>query len=69
MKIEKNSMYSLTVFSYIDFFCNTLLYFGNLKKKKKKKLYEQFMNKLLVTFYTFGTNICFERGWMGGGGI
>jgi len=27
-----------------------------------KNLYEQFMNKLLVTFYTFGTNILlFER--------
>jgi len=54
-------MYSLLQYFRIaiSFTILFLLYFGNLKEKKK---YKQFMNKLLVTFYTFGTNICFLRG-------
>jgi len=60
MKIEI-TMYSLLQHFRIaiSFTILFLQYFGKLKEKKK--LYEQFMNKLLVTFYTFGTNICFLR--------
>jgi len=69
MKIEK-TMYSLLQYFRIAISIAILFlrYFGNLKNKK---LYEQFMNKLLVTFYTFGTNFCFLRGeeMDGGGGF
>jgi len=66
-----NHVFTSTAVLYGDFYNNTIptiLW----KSERKKKLYEQFKNKLLVTFYTFGTSICFLRGEgmdVGGGGF